>query len=140
MTESEKSTTKDKILRVAAKLFSERGYDRVGTRDIAKAVGINSASIYYYFHSKEDILKSLYAFYTEERKKECPNLEQLLRLAETEPPLEVLMKTEYHYNDELKEFLNHILFIAIKEFSSDIESERFIDANIFGNVYNILKP
>ena len=48
-----KNATKDKILITAAKMFSERGYDKVTTREIAKSIGINSASIYHHFASKE---------------------------------------------------------------------------------------
>jgi AcrR family transcriptional regulator len=85
---------------VAAKMFSERGYKKVTTREIAKAIGISAAPIYYYFSSKDEILKSLYKFYTEERSKERTDLDELLRLAKIAPPHEVHMKSEYHYNEE----------------------------------------
>jgi len=133
-------STKEKIMRAAAKMFSERGYTKVTTREIAKTVGINSASIYYHFSSKYEILKSLYKFYSDERRKECPDLNELLRLAETDPPHEVLMKSEYHYNEEMREMLDHILVTAAREFCADSESERFIRENIFDNITNILSP
>ena len=68
-------STKDKILKAAARLFSEKGFDKVTTREIASAIGINSASIYYHFSSKEEILKNLYRFYSERLQEECPVLE-----------------------------------------------------------------
>ncbi|MCL2774635.1 MAG: TetR/AcrR family transcriptional regulator [Oscillospiraceae bacterium] len=136
-----KFPTKEKIMRVAAKMFSERGYDKVTTREIAKVVGINSASIYYYFPSKEDILKSLYRFYNEELRKVCPDLNELLRLAETDLPYEVLMKSEFHYNDkDMREMLDQILVTAALRFCGDPESERFLRENIFDNIANILRP
>ena len=141
MTKPKEATTKDKILRVAAKMFSENGYDRVTTREIAKAVGINAASIYYYFPSKEDILKSLYGFYSANLQKGNPNLEELLRLAETGPPHEVLMKSEFHFRDEkIREMLDQIIIIASRRFGAGPESEFFIKENIFDNIVNILRP
>jgi AcrR family transcriptional regulator len=140
MVRQDEASTKDRIMQVAAKMFSERGYDRVSTREIAKAIGINAASIYYYFPSKADILVSLYRFYSEQRSKECPDLGELLRLAETDPPHEVLMKSEFHYNYEIMEFLDQILVTAARMYGTDVESEQFIRDNIFGPIIGILKP
>ena len=133
-------TTKEKILKTAAKMFSEKGYDKVTTREIAKAVGINAASIYYHFPSKEDILKSLYNFYSEQRRAEYPDLDELLQLAKTDLPHRVLMKSEFHYNLELTEILDQILITAARRIGGDSLSERFIQENIFDSIENILKP
>jgi len=137
---NQKKDQKEKIMRTAAKLFSERGYHKVTTREIANAIGINSAMIYYYFSSKEDVLKSLYKFYTEERLKECPDVTELLRLAETDPPYVVLMKSEFHFNEKTRKMLDQILVTASREICSDPDSERFIRDNIFDNITKILKP
>lgn len=48
--------TKSAILRAAAALFQERGYTKTKVVDIARAVGITPASLYWHFASKEDIL------------------------------------------------------------------------------------
>lgn len=45
-----------RLLREAAHLFREKGYERTTVRDIAAAVGIQSGSIFHHFRSKEDIL------------------------------------------------------------------------------------
>jgi len=47
---------REKILRKAFILFAKKGYDGTRVDDIAKAAGVNKATIYYYFDSK----KSLY--------------------------------------------------------------------------------
>ena len=140
MDEQSKTSTKDKILKTAAKMFSESGYDKVSTREIANAIGINSATLYYYFTSKDDILKSLYKFYSAQRSKEAPDINELLRLVETEPPHRVLMRTEFHYNEEYREILDQILAIAVREINADPESERFIQENTFDSINNTLKP
>jgi AcrR family transcriptional regulator len=44
------------IVRAAARLFREKGFDGTTVRDIAAAVGMQSGSPFYYFESKHDIL------------------------------------------------------------------------------------
>ncbi len=47
---------KRQILDAAVHLFYEVGYDAASLRDLAARVGINKATIYHYFESKEEIL------------------------------------------------------------------------------------
>src|SRR5215472_4711988 len=47
-----------KLMHVALELFARRGFSSVTIKDIAKAANINSALLYYYFDSKEDLFKS----------------------------------------------------------------------------------
>ncbi|MBT8253717.1 MAG: TetR/AcrR family transcriptional regulator, partial [Bacteroidia bacterium] len=39
-------TRKEEIIRIAARLFKEKGYSAVTMRDLAKAMGIKAASLY----------------------------------------------------------------------------------------------
>lgn len=43
------------ILSIAAGLFESRGYERTSLKNIADEAGIETASLYYYFNSKEDL-------------------------------------------------------------------------------------
>ena len=54
-----KETRKEEIVRVAAKLFKEKGYSAVTMRDLAKAMGIKAASLYNHINSKQDILNAI---------------------------------------------------------------------------------
>lgn len=47
------------LVRVAARLFRERGFDGTTTRDIAEAVGMRSGSPFYHFKSKQEILAAV---------------------------------------------------------------------------------
>ncbi|MBL8393131.1 MAG: TetR family transcriptional regulator [Candidatus Accumulibacter sp.] len=49
---------RDELLRTAARLFVEKGFDATTTRDIAEAVGMRSGSPFYHFRSKQDLLKA----------------------------------------------------------------------------------
>ncbi len=51
--------TRERILEVALGLFSEQGYDKTSLREVSQRVGVTKAALYYYFHSKEEILSSL---------------------------------------------------------------------------------
>ncbi len=52
-------TTKVKIFRAAARLFSEKGYNGVSMREISQATGLSKPTIYYYFGNKEGIYTTL---------------------------------------------------------------------------------
>jgi len=47
------SGRREELLRIAARLFAERGYRNTTVRDIADAAGILSGSLYHHFDSKE---------------------------------------------------------------------------------------
>ncbi len=53
--------TREQLLRVAAKLFQQKGYRATSMRDIAKVLGIRTSSIYYYINSKVDLLREISA-------------------------------------------------------------------------------
>ncbi|MGE7434511.1 MULTISPECIES: TetR/AcrR family transcriptional regulator [Kitasatospora] len=53
--------TRAEILRVALKLFTEKGYEATSTRDLTEALGLTKSSLYYHFRNKEDIVASLMA-------------------------------------------------------------------------------
>jgi AcrR family transcriptional regulator len=52
-------STPERVLDTAAALFWEKGYAATTTREIAAAVGIQQASLYYHVASKEDLLYQL---------------------------------------------------------------------------------
>ena len=50
------SKREQEIIAAAAKVFKDKGYHAATTRDIAAAVGIQQATLYYYISSKEELL------------------------------------------------------------------------------------
>jgi len=51
-----KDHIREKLINKATELFYERGYARSSIRDIGRAAGITSASLYYYFKNKDELL------------------------------------------------------------------------------------
>jgi len=48
------------ILKVAARLFAERGYERTTLDMIADELGLSKPSLYYYVKSKEEVLADIF--------------------------------------------------------------------------------
>ncbi|HOX13745.1 MAG TPA: helix-turn-helix domain-containing protein [Spirochaetia bacterium] len=57
--------TRERILKAAARLFSERGYYETGIGDIAREAGIGRASFYYHFTDKEKAARAVFDTYVE---------------------------------------------------------------------------
>ncbi|WP_347058978.1 helix-turn-helix domain-containing protein [Blastococcus sp. HT6-30] len=50
---------RQEILDTAARLFADRGYVATTMSEIARAVGLGQSSVYYWFRSKEDLLRAM---------------------------------------------------------------------------------
>lgn len=68
---------------MALELFTRQGYESTSLRQIADALGINKASLYYHFSSKEEILRSLF----EDRGSEAAELVAWIDEQPQEPDL-----------------------------------------------------
>src|SRR5689334_3229952 len=76
-----------KLLRHAAHIFCEKGYEGASMRDLSRAAGMSLAGLYHYFDSKEDLLYLIqkHTFRTiierlQERLKEAEGSEQRVRI------------------------------------------------------------
>lgn len=52
-------TKRERLLDIAAELFLAKGYDAATMQELADLSGLHKSSLYYYFKSKEDLLKQL---------------------------------------------------------------------------------
>ena len=50
----------DQLFEIATRLFKEKGYHNTSMQDLAEALGVQKASLYYYIESKQDLLYSLF--------------------------------------------------------------------------------
>ncbi len=51
-----RTSTKDDIRATAIRLIAEKGFEQTSLREVAEAVGITKASLYYHYASKRDLL------------------------------------------------------------------------------------
>jgi AcrR family transcriptional regulator len=70
------------ILKVAQRLFTQRGYDGVSIRDLAQECGLAKATIYHHFHDKEDLF-----FHVLEHDLLTLHAEVMLVVGEEQPTL-----------------------------------------------------
>ena len=56
MTREAATDSRQEILRAAARLFQEQGYDATSMSDVAGALGLSKGGLYHHFQSKDEIL------------------------------------------------------------------------------------
>jgi AcrR family transcriptional regulator len=127
--------TKRRIVETSIKLFSERSYATVTTRDIANAVGVKPASLYSHFPSKEGILRMIYTLFEENLERSRPKTSELVKHAETAPVREVMLRANFHYDPKIQETMDRIVTIAAMECRLDCISEEFLKRNIIDSVW-----
>jgi AcrR family transcriptional regulator len=89
------SDTRARIQETALKLFTDQGYEATSLREIAEALGVTKAALYYHFRTKDDIIVSL----AEDRQA---TLERLIKWAQDQPrTLETRREFIRRYADEL---------------------------------------
>jgi AcrR family transcriptional regulator len=57
---AEQTSTRDRIVEAAQRLFSERGTAAVSVRDLAEAAGVTVPGLYYHFGSKAELIQAVY--------------------------------------------------------------------------------
>jgi AcrR family transcriptional regulator len=70
--------TRSRLRELALRLFAEQGYEKTSLREIAEQLGVTKAALYYYFKSKEDIVRSLVEDYV-------ADLDTLIAWAKAQP-------------------------------------------------------
>ncbi|MBI3663408.1 MAG: TetR/AcrR family transcriptional regulator [Acidobacteria bacterium] len=105
------------ILRYAARVFSEKGFEGASVRDISRASGVSLSGLYYYFESKQKLLYliQLYAFSNIVRR-----LEERLA-AVTDPVVRVRILVRNH----LDYFLHHPAEMKVLSHEADELEGRF---------------
>jgi TetR/AcrR family transcriptional regulator len=135
--------SRDKILKSAEELFSDKGFDGVSVSEIAKTAGVNKALIYYYFKSKEDILNYLFKSFTIEITKiVSEEIKQELRhINEEKPKIENVANKFIDFILKRRKMFRVIVVESLKKGANSSLLFKFVECidndeikNLMGNV------
>jgi len=153
--------TKYQILDAAEKLFADKGFDGTGIMEIAKEADVPKSLIYYYFKSKDEILKELINRliqdsldfkknnFTPDEAEDMLTREGITRLMEVSYPFFESRKMMYkiiHQEALKKEFIGDFLMQLQNSQQASIDYFRNaglkVDQNLlkFGHFFFILMP
>ncbi|MGL6200560.1 MAG: TetR/AcrR family transcriptional regulator [Lachnospiraceae bacterium] len=108
--------TKQKILDISLKLFSQKGFTAVSVRDICSIVGVKESAIYYFFKNKKEILDTLTAKFLEMNKNYIDALNIDISQVRNITNKEFLEIINHYLEDYLMgDFVNSFLRILIIE-------------------------
>src|SRR3954469_4017279 len=80
-------STREALLAAARRLFTERGYDNVGTEEIVRAAGVTRGALYHHYGDKASLLEAVY------NRIEAESTERVARIvlgSELHSPLEAM--------------------------------------------------
>ena len=129
---SDISKTKEAIFDTFIELISAVGYENVSMREVAHGVGIQVASIYNHFNTKNDILEFAYDYYEQRQFDNRTPIEQMKKMIETASAEEIIKLFVYTYNSEdQKKFMRMILItkiIYMRIYQDPLAKEKFMDS------------
>ncbi|OLS40336.1 TetR/AcrR family transcriptional regulator [Bacillus sp. MRMR6] len=65
---------KQKIMEASIQLFDQNGFKSTSIKDIVDSIGVTKGTFYYYFASKEELLKDIHLIYIEELLEQQENI------------------------------------------------------------------
>jgi AcrR family transcriptional regulator len=89
--------TREALIAAARRLFTERGYENVGTEEIVKSAGVTRGALYHHFGDKASLLEAVY------ERIEAESTERVARIvlgSELHSPLEAMKAGVEAFLDE----------------------------------------
>jgi AcrR family transcriptional regulator len=131
----ERKVTREGILEAAAKIFSEKGYHATSMGDIADAVNLQKASIYYHFTSKQEILISLLDIALELINTRLESV-----LSQPLPPDEKLRQAMVCYLETIAENqnLSAVLLLELRSLDPELKTRHASQREKFENLWKDL--
>jgi AcrR family transcriptional regulator len=91
------AATREALISAARRLFTERGYEAVGTEEIVRAAGVTRGALYHHFSDKAKLLEAVY------ERVEAESTERVARVvlgSELHSPLEAMKAGVEAFLDE----------------------------------------
>jgi len=112
--------TKKKIFENAIKLFTQRGYENVSINDIANSVSIRQSAVYNHFKSKQEILNTIYEFYSHNYISNRPCMDAIETVLQTGNPIDIVTKGFiYEFDESVLEQMSDITKIIMQRVTTD---------------------
>jgi AcrR family transcriptional regulator len=92
-----REATREALIAAARRLFTERGYEEVGTEEVVRAAGVTRGALYHHFGDKASLLEAAY------ERIEAESTERVARIvlgSELESPLEAMKAGVEAFLDE----------------------------------------
>lgn len=120
------------LLNTALNLFKEKGYNATSVQDIVDVAGVSKSNFFYYFHTKDDVLRELFSGYTQELKekilKNTKGLNTLDRLS-------AYIRTVIEHFDSLSYF--HKVILDKYSFILDmVDDKKMSSQDILNDIFN----
>ncbi|MCL2226157.1 MAG: TetR/AcrR family transcriptional regulator [Oscillospiraceae bacterium] len=136
---SELSETKEKIFDTFVEMASTLGYENVTTRDIAKKIGINAASIYHHFKSKEKILEFAYEYYSIYQYDNRKSVDEMKKIVETASAEGIINAFFYSFlSEDQRKYVRMVLItkiIYMRLFQDPLANSVFTSGNASNSEY-----
>jgi len=124
----ELSGTKERIFDTAIALIAKNGFESVSMRDIATEAGIKVSSIYNHFTSKEEILDTIYKYFSMHRLDNRNFVDRIKTTIETGSALDivtVLSDTAFDFDEKMAVRMVLIPKIILMRIFSDSKANQF---------------
>jgi AcrR family transcriptional regulator len=111
--------TREGIIEAAARIFSQKGFHATSMQDIAEAVDLQKASLYYHFASKQEILAEIL-----DRALDLINSRLEIVLSQSLSPDEKLRRAMVSYLETITENqnLSAVLLLELKSLDPELKT------------------
>lgn len=120
------------LLNTALNLFKEKGYNATSVQDIVDVAGVSKSNFFYYFHTKDDVLRELFSGYTQELKEKILNNTKGLNTLDR---LSAYIRTVIEHFDSLSYF--HKVILDKYSFILDmVDDKKMSSQEILNDIFN----
>jgi AcrR family transcriptional regulator len=134
--------TKDRIIQAALDIFAHHGYEGARMDKIASEVGLNKATLYFHFKSKEDIFHEVFSTivlkYQSKLKKimeESKDLKSKMRLMEI-----YQQYLDYNWNNIEMDFWNSVYYFPPEMMREEIvKATQFVEKAFMDDLIKVME-
>lgn len=116
-------STREKILKVALNLFSQRGFSGTSMSDIAGELGLSKAALYRHFSGKEEILDSIIEIGEDHYEKNVGSFAHLPQIPESLEQLKTLSLNQIKFTMHDSDIVKYRKLFVIEQFCNEKMAE-----------------